>query len=154
VTAHVDWSAIRTGIATLAAGGTGIGSAGASALALSTLGDLPTVKVISTGTVRINDERGGRVGAQTEARIADIVGVLLVDTAGGHGEGMWLAEPLVEQMFAVMRDGYGLGLEYVEDCWLDSADIGEVDWYGETYVGAVLRWTVKVRQTDIDRTAS
>lgn len=149
----VDWSAIRTGIATQCALGTGIASARADAQGLETIGSLPAVKVITTTRIAINDQRGGRNGANTEARESPIVGVLLVSRAAGEGHGLWNVEPLVEQLFAKVRTGYGLSLDYVEDCWLEAADIGEVDWMGETYIGAVLDFRVKVRQTDITRTA-
>lgn len=149
----VDWTAIRRAIAESAAQGIGIGSAGWDGEALAVQGDLPAVKVIATESIRIDDGRSGRTMAVQESRTADIVGVLLVESAGGNGEGLNEAEPYVEQLFERARDGIKLGLDYVEDSWLDSAEIGEVDWNGETYVGAVLRWTVNVRQTDLDRTA-
>lgn len=149
----VDWGAIRSAIATSAGQGTGIGSAGADGISLSTLGDLPAVKVIAAETIGLSSGRGGRTMAVHEAREADIVGVLLVDTSAGNGEGLNTVEPYVEQMFERARVGITLGLDYVEQYWLDRAEIGEVDWGGETYVGAVLYWTVHVRQTDLDRTA-
>ncbi len=149
----VDWSAIRAAFAAQCAQATGIAQAGADANSLETAGSLPCVKVITTQSIRINDARGGRNEAATESREAPVVGVLLVDTAAGNGHGLWRAEPLVEQLFVQSRTGIKLGLHYVEDAWLDSADIGEVDWMGETYIGAVLNWMVKVRQTDINRTA-
>lgn len=149
----VDWGAIRAAIAASAAQGTGIGSAGSDDLALSTEGDLPAVKVIATEDIEIDSGRGGRNMAVHEARQANIVGVLIVSTAGGNGEGLNTVEPYVEQLFERARDGFRLGLDYVEDSWLDRVEIGEVDWNGETYVGAVLHWVVNVRQKDLDRTA-
>jgi hypothetical protein len=149
----VSWSDIRTALAAQAALGVGIASATASARGLETIGDLPAVKVITVESIRINDARGGRDGAVSESREAPVVGVLLVARSAGMGEGIWSAEPLVEQMFVVARTGIKLGLDYVEDAFLESADIGEVDYLGETFTGAVLRWIVNVRQTDLNRTA-
>jgi len=150
---HVDWRAIRTAIAAQCALGTGIASATAAADSLTEIGDLPAVKVIAVNDITINDSSGGRVGANSESREAEITGVLLVDTSAGNGYGLWLAEPLVEQMFSVVRTTYGLGLDYIQDVWLESARLGEVDYMGETFIGAVLTWRVRVRQTDIVRTA-
>lgn len=149
----VDWSAIRTALATQASGGTGIASATASANGLEEIGSLPAVKVMLVTSIRIDDNRGGRVGTVHESREAPVVGLLLVDTSAGKGHGLWRAEPLVEQLFERSRVGIKLGLDYVEDAWLDSADIGEVDFNGETFIGAVLNWIVRVRQTDLSRTA-
>ena len=149
----VDLGAIRTALAAQqTTGNTGV-AATADASGLDAIGSLPAIKVVSATTVAINEGRGGRNFAQTESREVRVVGVLLVDASAGKNHAIARAEPYVEGAFAACRTGFGLGLDYVEDSWLDSAEIGEVDYLGETFHGAVLNWVIWVRQTDLNRTA-
>ena len=137
-----DWSAIRAALATQMGLAASVRSS--TSTDLSGAGMLPAVKVERMLSLSINDARGGR-GAGFEARIARIEGKLIVASAADIGRNQVKAETTVEELFVAARTGLRLGYGgIVEDSWLESAEVGEVEFGGITYYGADLTWVVKV----------
>lgn len=100
----------------------------------------------------VDDARGGR-GAGFEARTLDVVGYLLVAVSSTPGRSLAEAGPIVAELYEASRDGIQLGLPYVEDAALVSAEAADIDIGDETWLGARLTWRVKVREEGASRTA-
>lgn len=140
-----DWSGVRAALATQMDTAASVRSS--SSTDLSRVGMLPAVKVERISSLSINDSRGGR-GAGFESRIARIAGKLIVASAADVGRNQVAAETTVEELFVAARTGLRLGYGgTVEDSWLESASLGEVEWGGITYYGADLTWVVEVIET-------
>jgi hypothetical protein len=146
-----DWAAIRAAIATQ------MGAASSVKESLSTeatgVGSVPTVRVLHTESIEVDDESGGR-GAGFESRIAIIKGLLLVEQSSDVGRAVDACEPIIEELFAAARLGIKLGYPMiVSDSWLDAAEVGDITFGGADWIGAGLTWVVKVREP-VTRSAS
>lgn len=112
----------------------------------------PTVIVEMVEMDEVDPSRGGR-GAGFEARTLTVTGYLLVARAADSGRAVNECEPIVAELFEASRDGVQLGLQHVEDAALMTAEMGDVDHGDESWIGARLTWTVKVREEGVSRSA-
>lgn len=113
----------------------------------------PVVIVEMVDSDEVDPSRGGR-GAGFEARTLTVTGYLLVARAADSGRAINECEPIVAELFEASRDGVQLGLAYVEDAALMSAEMGDIDHGDETWLGARLTWLVKLREEGVSRSAA
>ena len=145
-----DLAGIRAALATQAGNASSVREA--TSTSLSNVGMLPAVKVERVESISINDARGGR-GAGFESRIINVVGKLLVTSSSDTGRNQVRAEETVEELFTACRTGLRLGYGgIVEDSWLESAEVGTIDFGGTSYYGADLRWVVEIIEA-VERTS-
>lgn len=148
-----DWTAIRVAIAALCKVP---GIRESTATATAGVGMLPGIKITHVESLSITDYYGtGGRGAGFEARMAKISGELLLPKPGSVGSAMSALEPYMEALYVAFRTGFHLGSplnNYVQDCWLDSADAGEFQYGGIGYPGAKLTFYVVIRES-VTRTA-
>lgn len=147
----IDPADIRSRLARQAASAPSVRKATSDDLDAVTM--TPCVIVEMVDSDEIDEARGGR-GAGFEARTLTVTGYALVARAADSGRSINECEPIVAELFEASRDGIQLGLQYVEDAALMSAEMGDIDHGDETWLGARLTWIVKVRQEGVSRTAS
>lgn len=113
----------------------------------------PEVKVELVEDDSLDDGPGAGRGWGYESRTMTVTGYLVTASTSSPGASLQAAETITDELFEAARDGLKLGLAYVQDCALMSAEMGDIEVGNDVFYGARLTWIVKVTEYDVTRTA-
>ena len=116
---------------------------------LEGLGELPAVKV--TGITHFDVDAS--FGMQEFLNL-DINVDLLIQRPGPITNAITLSDSIIPALLLAARTDVDLGYPaVVKHSWLESGDVGEMEYAGEKVFGAKMTYRVEVWQSDITRTA-
>lgn len=141
----VDWAAVRAALASLAAGASGIREATSTNLTVVTI--TPCVKVTHVSESQTTDR-----GMGYEFRTSTVRGHLLVAQVSDVGRAIASVEEMAENLVVAHRTGVKLGIQQVQDSYLESWEAGSYTYNGIEYAGAGLVYKVLTRE-NVTRTA-
>lgn len=147
----IDKRAIKAAIARQCAVAPGVRKATSVDLTTPTMPPEVWVEMVSSDSLEEHGTDGRGWGY--EARSMTVQGYLIVPGPGDQGKAFAMAEPITDALFEASRDGLSLGLDYVQDCALVTAELGDIDIGDEVWYGALLTWQVRVREYGVARTA-
>lgn len=146
----IDKRAIKSAIARQMAAAPSVRKATSVGLTRPTMPPEVWVELVESDSLAESGTDGRGWGY--EARTMSITGYVIVAVSSDAGKALSDAEPITDELFEAARDGLSLGLPYVQDCSLVSADLGDIDIGDDVWYGARLTWEVRVREYGVDRT--